>query len=168
MSDFTEFDKVLLEVLPPQMYGKQGLDGISRSFDNNARKRERLRAAAEAAVQVDGNTSDGYHTFNELYEFRKLYNAAFFNLIARIPQARVHKSRLHSDGTEPFGGGWFIVMATLPTGQISNHYELADWDLFKIPEHETADEYDGHTPDDVRGRLYAYLDGSKPFNNKGE
>ena len=23
--------------------------------------------------------SDGYHTFNELYEFRKLYNAALFN-----------------------------------------------------------------------------------------
>ena len=25
------------------------------------------------------NISDGYHTFKELYEFRKLYNAAFFN-----------------------------------------------------------------------------------------
>lgn len=26
-----------------------------------------------------GNYSDGYHTFNELYEFRKVYNAALFN-----------------------------------------------------------------------------------------
>lgn len=159
MSDFTEFDKALLEVLPVQNAPKSGLDGIRRDFDVNARKRERLRAAAEAAIKVDGNTSDGYHTFNELYEFRMLYNAAFFNLIAKIPQARVHKSRLHSDGEEPFGGGWFIVMATLPTGQISQHYELEDWDLFKVPEHDRADEWDGHTSEEVLGRLRAYLDG---------
>ena len=26
---------------------------------------------------IDGNTSDGYHTFNELYEFRKIYKKNF-------------------------------------------------------------------------------------------
>ena len=26
-----------------------------------------------------GKISDGYHTFDELYEFRKVYNAALFN-----------------------------------------------------------------------------------------
>ena len=30
-----------------------------------------------------GEVSDGYHTFNELYRYRMLYNAAFFNLLAR-------------------------------------------------------------------------------------
>jgi len=31
-----------------------------------------------------------------------------------------------------FGGGWFLVVAVLPTGQISNHYELKHWDLLNI------------------------------------
>ena len=30
-------------------------------------------------IQDIGDLSDGYHTFNELYEFRKIYNAALFN-----------------------------------------------------------------------------------------
>ncbi len=51
-------------------------------------------------------------------------------------------------------GGWFIVVAVLPTGQISNHYELKDWDLFKIPAKDRAlFEFDGHTSADVVVRL---------------
>lgn len=101
-----------------------------------------------------GEVSDGYHTFNELYYYRMLYNAAFFNL---LPKEWVHKSKRHHTGEECFGGGWFIVMANLPTGQISNHYELKDWDLFKVPEKEFADEWDGHTPQEAAERLYKYL-----------
>jgi len=101
-----------------------------------------------------GEISDGYHTFNELYYYRMLYNAAFFNL---LPKEWVHKSKKHHTGEECFGGGWFVVMAQLPTGQISNHYELKDWDLFQIPEKETADEWDGHTPQEAAERLYKYL-----------
>lgn len=101
-----------------------------------------------------GEVSDGYHTFNELYYYRMLYNAAFFNL---LPKDLVHKSKRHHTGEECFGGGWFVVMANLPTGQISNHYELKDWDLFKVPEKEFADEWDGHTPQEAAKRLYKYL-----------
>lgn len=101
-----------------------------------------------------GEISDGYHTFNELYYYRLLYNAAFFNC---LPKEMVHKSKKHHDGEECFGGGWFIVMAQLPTGQISNHYELKDWDLFQIPEKEVADEWDGHTPQEAADRLHRYL-----------
>ena len=101
-----------------------------------------------------GEVSDGYHTFNELYYYRMLYNAAFFNL---LPKEWVHKSKRHHTGEECFGGGWFIVMANLPTGQISNHYELKDWDLFKVPEKEFADEWDGHTPQEAAERLHKYL-----------
>ena len=103
-------------------------------------------------------TSDGYHTFAELYEFRKVYNAALFNEWAKfdIPQYNVHKSIRHHDGEYCFGGGWFIVVAVLPTGQISNHYELKDWDLFKIPAKDRAlFEFDGHTSADVLKRLSA-------------
>ena len=111
-----------------------------------------------------GQISDGYHTFNELYEFRMVYNAVLFNewanyftqsLHERREYAHtVHKSWKHHDGELCFGGGWFIVIAVLPTGQISNHYEAKYWDLFKIPEEERAlVEFDGHTSGDVLSRL---------------
>lgn len=106
-----------------------------------------------------GEVSDGYHTFNELYYYRMLYNAAFFNL---LPKGWVHKSKRHHTGEECFGGGWFVVIANLPTGQISNHYELKDWDLFRVPEKEFADEWDGHTPQEAAERLHKYLQQEQP------
>ena len=62
----------------------------------------------------------------------------------------------HSDGELCFGGGWFIVMAYLPTGQVSNHYRIEDWNLFNIPERWKADEWDGHTPVEAANRLYRF------------
>ena len=112
----------------------------------------------ELNIKNIGEFSDGYHTFNELYDYRKAYNAAFFNELAKQGLYDVHKSRLHSDGKVPFDDkNWFIVMAELPTGQISNHYEIKDWDLFDIPEKEKANTWDGHTPQDVYKRLIKYL-----------
>lgn len=114
-------------------------------------------------MKIDENTSDGYHTFKELYEYRLLYNAGMFNTIWKLnghygqKNIKVYKSKKHSDGEDCFGGGWFIVGANLPTGQITNHYELKDWDLFQIPEQELADVWDGHTPVDVAKRLKEFL-----------
>ena len=105
-----------------------------------------------------GEVSDGYHTFNELYEYRLLYNAAFFNELAKRGACDVHKSKRHSDGEIPFGDpNWFIVMAELPTGQISNHYEMKDWDLFQVPEKDVANKWDGHSPCDVARRIRDYV-----------
>ena len=104
-----------------------------------------------------GKVSDGYHTFNELYEYRMLYNAALFNEFAKQGLYDVHKSRKHSDGEYPFGdSNWFIVMAELPTGQISNHYEMKDWDKFQIPEKPLANKWDEHSPKDVVDRLTSF------------
>lgn len=89
----------------------------------------------------EGKISDGFHSFDELYHYRMLYNAAFFNSLEG--KYEVHKSYRHADGELCFGGGWFIVMAYLPTGQISNHYRIEDWNLFNIPERWKADEWDG-------------------------
>lgn len=100
--------------------------------------------------------SDGYHTFEELYEFRKTFNAALFNEWAKQGKHDTHKSWKHSDGLDCFGGGWFIVVAVLPTGQISNHYPAKDWNFFKIEEVEKAKyDWDGHTPQDVLERIAA-------------
>lgn len=114
-------------------------------------------SAADAVIAalppVTGDTSDGYHTFDELYEYRMLYNAAFVNSTS-LP---VVKSWRHSDGEPCFGGGWFVVVVTLPTGQVSNHYKAEHWDLFCVPE-GTPPEYDGHTPQDAAARLARWLE----------
>jgi hypothetical protein len=120
-------------------------------------------AQPEQEFVIDGDTSDGYHTFNELYEFRKAYNVALFNEWAAANKCSVHKSWRHHDGEKCFGGGWFIVVAITPNGQISNHYEAKDWDLFKVPEVEKAVfEFDGHTGSDVINRLKTYTALAQP------
>ena len=102
------------------------------------------------------NVSDGYHSFGELYDFRKMYNAVLFNEWSKQGKYSVHKSTRHFEGDECFGGGWFIVVANLPSGQISNHYEIDDWDLFDCRAYEKALlPYDGHTGQDVLNRLAA-------------
>ena len=102
----------------------------------------------------ENDLSDGHHTFNELYEFRKMYNAVLFNEWGLSNKFQVHKSWNHNDGQPCFGGGWFIVVAILPTGQISNHYKAKDWGLFNVSSEENAlFEFDGHTPSDVLHRL---------------
>lgn len=122
----------------------------------------------------ENDICDGYHTFNELYEFRKIYNAVLFNEWAKpymnrlnaiesgqivqanmiFPKYDVHKSWKHYDGEDCFGGGWFIVSAMLPDGLISNHYKAEDWDLFNIPDEKQAKyEFDGHDGKDVLNRL---------------
>ena len=96
-----------------------------------------------------GEASDGYHTFNELYDFRREYNAALVN----TGVWKAHKSHRHHTGEECFGGRWFIVVIDTPFGQISNHYENKYWNEFHCEEKEFADEWDGHTEKDVLERL---------------
>ena len=123
---------------------------ISPTVGNNA---DGFVDSSVEAENITENTSDGYHTFKELYEFRKLYNACLFNEFYAQSKYAVHKSKKHSDGEKCFNGDWFIVVATFPTGDISNHYEIKDWDLFQCEERETAKEWDGHTAKDVTDRL---------------
>lgn len=144
-------------------YGKGLANGIERGKASVKNHPQDYGLALQGEPEDKGEISDGYHTFNELYYYRMLYNAAFFNT---LPKEWVHKSKKHYDGKECFDGGWFIVMANLPTGQISNHYELKDWDLFQIPEKETADEWDGHTPQEAAERLHKYLLDAKELNQK--
>lgn len=109
--------------------------------------------------------SDGHHTFGELYEYRLLYNAAFFNMLAAFCSFQGQdnlktpvKSKKHSDGFVPFDDpDWFIVVWQSPYGQISNHYRMRYWDYFKIPSVELAPEYDGHNSVQAKERLEAWL-----------
>lgn len=129
---------------------------IEATLTDVAAEVQRLREQVAA-----GEASDGYHTHNELYEYRLLYNAALFNAWRDLGTVDVVKSWRHSDGEPCFGGGWFIVVAHLATGQISNHYQAEHWDLFRIPEVDLPPEYDGHTPADAASRLRAALKGGE-------
>jgi hypothetical protein len=131
--------------------------------------REKAKEMYAEQTEITEDTSDGFHTFRDLYAIRKAYNVALFNewgsqiiyekklggATIKSIKYHVHKSRKHHDGQSPFGkDNWFIVCALLPTGQISNHYPIEDWDLFKIPETKKAlFEFDGHNTQDVIERL---------------
>lgn len=67
-----------------------------------------------------GNISDGYHTFNELYRYRMLYNAAFFNELAK-GDIKVCKSHKHHDGEELLRAGSFYIPKYLPRSVCPYH-----------------------------------------------
>ena len=106
--------------------------------------------------EARANPRDEYHTMDELYLYRMLYHAHAVRgwLADGIP---VVKSWRHGTGELCFGGGWFIVVADLPTGQVSNHYPARDWDLFDVPAVDLPPEWDGHTPAEAARRLRAAL-----------
>lgn len=103
-----------------------------------------------------GEFSDGYHTFNSLYEQRMF----LFATIVNQNQSLAWKSHKHSDGNECFGGGWFIVGVDTPEGSYTYHYKNEYWDLFHCQELERGKEWDGHTEKDV-GRLLSLISKQK-------
>ena len=128
---------------------------VRRAALSRARSVLALLAGQPTVAQVKAEAlRDEYHTMDELYEYRMLYNALAANAMPEL----ACKSWRHSDGDLCFGGGWFVVYLTLPTGQVSNHYKAEHWDLFQVPAVELAPPYDGHTPQDAAQRLLDYLE----------
>lgn len=104
--------------------------------------------AATLGPKVTGETSDGYHTFNELYHHR----AVLFSVIVRDHQELAWKSKAHYDGT--MYDGMFIVGIETPKGQATYHYDIDPyWDMFDCKELDRAPEWDGHTPDEAIERI---------------
>lgn len=104
--------------------------------------------AATLGAKVTGETSDGYHTFNELYHHR----AVLFSVIVRDHRELAWKSKAHHDGT--MYDGMFIVGIETPTGQATYHYDIDPyWEMFDCKELEQAPEWDGHTPADAIARI---------------
>jgi len=109
----------------------------------------------EVKVDIAAETNDGFHTFTELYEQRKILSALAFKL-AKEKGWQVWKSRKHYGETEPcFGGGWFHVGVTRPDKlTYSYHYEEEDWSLFDFAtELDHSPKWDGHTANDVNRLL---------------
>lgn len=92
-----------------------------------------------------GKVSDGFHTFDELYEHRH----ALFLVVCVDNEG--WKSKLHSDGT--MFSGWFIAGVGTPLGQATYHLPISWWDRYTITELDRAPEWDGHTSAQVPERI---------------
>jgi len=109
--------------------------------------------AATLGSEINGDTSDGYHTFNELYHHR----AVLFSVVVAANSGRAWKSKLHHDGT--MYEGMFIVGIDTPEGQATYHYDVEPyWDMFWCRELERAPEWDGHTPEQAIERIGSLRD----------
>lgn len=109
-----------------------------------------MSAAAESGT-------DGFHSFDELYESRALLHAYAVQEWRRRGW-EVVKSWRHHDGEPCFGGGWFIVTVITPEGPAAFHYPEAEWDLFDVRAEHLAPEWDGHDTAEAHRRLRASVD----------
>lgn len=96
-----------------------------------------------------GKISDGYHTFDELYDHRCLLFAVL------IQQMGGWKSRKHHDGSQ--WQGWFIAGVDLGDKQVTYHLPESMWNLCPGRILEQAPEWDGHTSYDTLERLRRWL-----------
>lgn len=96
------------------------------------------------------DTSDGYHTFEELYEHRM----ALFSVICNTYKDKAWKSKLHDDGT--MFKDYFIVGVTTEEGEYTYHYHLDYWDYFNVKEIDKSPKWDGHKPSDYT-RLFTLV-----------
>lgn len=123
--------------------------------------RAREKAICEAAKVDDiGEVSDGFHTFNRLYEQRMILFAA----LVKAYKDKSWKSYRHEDGEYCFGGGWFIVGIDTPEGSYTYHYENKYWDMFDCTDLPRAKHWDGHTEADAEVRLMSL----KPERKNGK
>jgi hypothetical protein len=108
--------------------------------------------------------SDGYHTFDELYDHRvTLYVALCRNLKwteslqgpdeAQVRPYDIWRSKLHADGSAY--EGWFIMGIGKDAGkQISYHLPEKMWEATDFAETlDRAPEFDGHSSENVLERL---------------
>jgi hypothetical protein len=97
-----------------------------------------------------GETSDGYHTFDELYEHRMALTLALMQSHLELSW----KSKEHHPSNDKMFDGFFIVGIDTPAGVITYHYKLEHWDTFLgIRELPHSPAWDGHTPNDVAKRI---------------
>ena len=102
-----------------------------------------------------GEISDGYHTFNELYDHR---NLLYLNLMLCNVDISWYSKR-HSDTSHY--PGWFIAGIGLEEGTITYHLpdEEKYWDVLdksNVKELGFAKDWDGHDSIQVMERLHLH------------
>lgn len=105
----------------------------------------------EYGTDFSDKISDGYHTFEELYDHR---SKLFIALCKLLPSDIVWKAKKHYDGT--MYAGMFIMGVNTKDGQATYHMEDKYWDdVSFVTELPNAPEFDGHTPTIALSRLVA-------------
>ena len=106
-------------------------------------------------LKVDTNKiSDGYHTFEQLYDHRIALWIAFCREVDwYVGFTAVWKSKAHSDGST--WDGWFILGMEKEKGkQMTYHLPIKYWkECSQFKTLKKAPKWDGHTPEDVIKRL---------------
>jgi hypothetical protein len=101
-----------------------------------------------------GEVSDGFHTFNELYQHR---TSLILALIKAHPEIS-WISLKHDDGSA--FDDWFIAGMDLPTGTVTYHLCIGFWTMAKnagAKVLERAPKWDGHTSNDVLNRIQLWI-----------
>ena len=98
-----------------------------------------------------GQISDGYHTFDELYQHRMM----LFSVICNTYKNKSWKSWIHDDDT--MFDDYFIVGIETEQGQFTYHYHKDNWGMFNVQELDKAPQWDGHTASDIT-RLLTLLE----------
>ena len=127
---------------------------LRSGYERGDNMTDEMRAREEAICKVAnvnsiGELSDGFHTFNGLYEQRMILFAA----LVKAYKDKAWKSYRHEDGEYCFGGGWFIVGIDTPEGSYTYHYENKYWDMFDCMDLPRGKHWDGHTEADAETRL---------------
>ena len=108
-----------------------------------------------------GDTSDGWHSLDDLYRHRTILFASLCNYVEKTKcianmmgaefESVTFKSWHHHDGT--MYEDMFIAGLRTHKGWVTYHCEAEFWDYFNVPEVSRAPEWDGATPNDGLDRL---------------
>ena len=116
-----------------------------------------------AIINQGVSISDGFHTFDELYDHRITIYIALCRTLSDIAhydcdvpdrlKHHVWRAERHSDGSQ--WKGWFILGLNKEAGrQITYHLPIDKWDQCDFATtYDCAPEFDGHSPADVLERL---------------
>jgi hypothetical protein len=131
--------------------------------------RRNAQSAVDTLKDITGSAgaiSDGYHTFDELYEHRctvqlckahhYIWHSEHWDNDSKTSdvESPVYRTKVHSDGT--IWPGWFLLVLDYGNKpkQISYHLPECMWhDCDFARKMERAPYFDGHTSADVLKRL---------------
>ncbi len=142
------------EILPSE--GPSQPEHAQTEEQGSNKKLLRLRVELDG-MDVGGLVSDGYHTFDELYDHRITLWIALCRSYrthgSRTMPPDVWRSTLHSDGSA--FDGWFVLGFGKQSGnQITYHIPISRWEETGFAETlDRAPKWDGHKPSDVIERL---------------
>lgn len=84
----------------------------------------------------EGKISDGFHSFDELYHYRMLYNAAFFNSL---------EGKYEAEEKNPLAAGFYRIELVRPVTSEEIEKDSSRWNGYKVGDKTNA----FYSPEDV-------------------